>query len=144
MEATTTTTTTAALAATPSTTTCEPNVIPALSSLPIPQDINVVAVPGTNTSNSAMKKCCEPNTVQIVNGCWLWCEIPDRYVHNMSSKYDTIAVVDNCLQFNRNNNDSRMSDYHFVENVGGRAGAVSVKGLGAWVLALSGLVWVGL
>jgi hypothetical protein len=121
--------------------TCPPNTeLPVLSTLPIPQNINVVATPGNDTSYPPMQACCEPNLVQIVDRCYLWCEIPKRYL-NYTDKDTTAVVVSACLRRNRvNETDFRIIGYGF--NAAARPGMASAKQLGLWVLALSGLVYV--
>ena len=74
--------------------------------LPIPQNVTYAVIPGQNTSDPWMVRCCQPNPVQIVNGCWEWCYIPAT----MSNDTTSSAIefdFDNCLQLNgRNLNQS--------------------------------------
>ncbi|KAL0944682.1 uncharacterized protein CTRU02_202569 [Colletotrichum truncatum] len=44
-----------------------------------------------------MVNCCQPNPVQLVNGCWEWCEIPTAMT-NGSSHSAISATFENCLQ----------------------------------------------
>jgi hypothetical protein len=122
--------------------TCPNPAIPAIESLPIPQDINLMIIPGTNKQDPAMTLCCEPNPVQIVNDCWLWCEIPASYWVNGTASNDAVQQATGaCLRTNgRNLTESRITGWQF--NAGGRVGAGSVRSVGLWVLALSGLVYV--
>ncbi|KAK4031247.1 hypothetical protein C8A01DRAFT_21506, partial [Parachaetomium inaequale] len=57
---------------------------PTSPSLPIPHDINVVATPGNDTSYAPMAICCAPSTVQIVDRCYLWCDIPKRVLNGIN------------------------------------------------------------
>ena len=124
------------------TTTCPSAAVPAIESLPIPQDINVMIIPGTNKQAPAMTACCEPSPVQIVNDCWLWCEIPASYwVNGTASNAAVRQATETCLRTNgRNLTEHRITGWHF--NAGGRVGAGSVRTVGLWVLAISGLVYV--
>lgn len=114
--------------------------MPAIEALPIPQDINVIALPGTNTSDPAMVTCCAPNRVQIVDGCYLWCEIPASYFNGTDDE-GAQQGTSSCLRVNgRNYNESRITGWQF--NAAARAGTGSAKQLGLWMLALSGLIYV--
>lgn len=44
--------------------------------LPIPKGINYGATQGRNGSEPWMVKCCAPNPVSLVDGCYVWCELP--------------------------------------------------------------------
>ncbi|KAK0739982.1 hypothetical protein B0T18DRAFT_416991 [Schizothecium vesticola] len=58
---------------------CEPlSAVPA--SLPIPKGINYAALQGRNGSEPWMVKCCAPNPVNLVDGCWVWCELPKIHI----------------------------------------------------------------
>lgn len=124
---------------------CPPSSeMPGFINLPIPQNINVVATPGNDTSYPPMKACCEPNRVQIVDGCYLWCEIPKRYF-NGTDKDGARSTLGSCLMSHklRGNNtrsELRITGYQF--NAAARSGMGSAKQLGLWVLALSGLIYV--
>lgn len=125
-----------------STTTCPSAAVPDISSLPVPHDINLMIVPGTNTQDPAMTVCCEPNPVQTIDGCWLWCELPASYWVNGTTPNDAVQQASgSCLRVNgRNFTESRITGWQF--NAAGRVGAGSVRAVGLWVLALSGLVYV--
>jgi hypothetical protein len=113
--------------------------MPAIESLPIPQNINAIVLPGTNTSDPAMVTCCAPNRVQIVDGCYLWCEIPASYFVG-SDDAGARSATSSCLEeHGRNYKESRITGWQF--NAGTRAGAGSAKQLGLWALALSGVVY---
>ncbi|KAK3290596.1 uncharacterized protein B0H64DRAFT_446908 [Chaetomium fimeti] len=124
-----------------SATTCPGAAIPDISNLPIPHDINLMVIPGASTQDPAMVVCCEPNPVQIVNGCWLWCEVPASYFVNGTPDNAVQQAVATCLRTNgRNFTEPRITGWQF--NAAGRVGAGSVKTVSLWVLALSGLVYV--
>ncbi|KAK3325980.1 hypothetical protein B0H66DRAFT_144789 [Apodospora peruviana] len=46
---------------------------------PIPSEINyfVTAAP---PNDDAMRACCEPNAVQVVDTCFVWCELPRPFL----------------------------------------------------------------
>ena len=122
-------------------TTCPPATsIPDIQNLPIPGDINVMATPGNDTSYPPMEICCEPNIVQIVDRCYLWCEIPERYF-NGTDKDGAQRATSSCLGANRGNT-SDLSIVGWQMNAAGRPGMGSAKQIGLWVLALSGLIYV--
>ncbi|KAI2620119.1 hypothetical protein GGS26DRAFT_313090 [Hypomontagnella submonticulosa] len=58
--------------------TCNINSLPASESLGIASDITVGFVPRDNQTEEAMARCCSPNTVNLVDDCVLWCELPDQ------------------------------------------------------------------
>jgi len=120
---------------------CRPYTeIPDFVNLPIPQNINVVATPGNDTSYPPMKACCEPNRVQIVDGCYLWCEMPKRYF-NGTDKDSARSSFSSCLVFQQGNTtDRRITGYQL--NAATRPGLGSAKQVGLWALALSGLIYV--
>ncbi|KAK4033073.1 hypothetical protein C8A01DRAFT_50265 [Parachaetomium inaequale] len=121
-------------------TTCPSASIPAIESLPVPQNINLMIIPGTDTAARPMVPCCAPNPVQLVNDCWLWCEIPASYF-NGTDKEGARQASSACLETNgRNLTGSRITAWQF--NAAGRVGTGSVREIGLWVLAVSGLVYM--
>ena len=73
--------------------TCPPrNQLPTPSS--IDSDVNYVLRAGTNTSDPAMTACCAPNPVNFIDGCFLWCEYPNRYSN------DSLAEFSACIREN--------------------------------------------
>ncbi len=131
--------------ASPTTTSCPGgnSAVPDLRSLPIPQNINVMVRTGTNTSNPAMSTCCAPNRVQIVDGCYLWCEVPRRYFNGSTSQSGVTSSLMSCIRAanrGRNNTDeSIITGWQF--NTGARAAGTTAtaKQIGLWVLLVSGL-----
>ena len=53
---------------------------------------------GTNTSNDATTTCCAPSRVQIVDGCYLWCEVPRRYFNGSASRGDVSGSMSLCVR----------------------------------------------
>ncbi len=127
---------------TSNTTTCPaPTSIPDLQTLPIPQNINLMATPGNDTSYRPMEICCSPSTVQIVDRCYLWCELPERYF-NGTDKQGAQSASSSCMGFNTmNSSEGRIVGWQM--NGGSRPGMPgSAKKIGLWVLVLSGLICV--
>lgn len=120
------------------------SALPSIVTLPIPQNINVMVRMGTSTSNLAMSTCCAPSRVQIVDGCYLWCEVPRRYFNGSSSRDDVMFEMAACItatNTGRNiTNDSVITGWQF--NTGARAGTGTAKGIGLWVLLVSGFLHV--
>ncbi|KAK4450201.1 hypothetical protein QBC34DRAFT_424809 [Podospora aff. communis PSN243] len=52
----------------------------------IPANLNIALIAGQNTSVPWMSKCCAPNHVKMVHGCWLWCEIPSDRIEVTEDK----------------------------------------------------------
>lgn len=122
-------------------TSCSDTAIPDIMSLPIPQNINVMVVPGSNASFPPMVTCCQPNPVQVVNNCSLWCELPKSYFEKGASHQDVQDQTSNCLRVNGGNNTRpKITGWQF--NAGARTGSWTVKEAGILVLALSGLVYL--
>lgn len=51
-----------------------------------------------------MVACCQPNPVQVVDNCMLWCEIPKSYFDNGASHQDVEAKMSSCLRLQGGNN----------------------------------------
>ncbi|KAK3905791.1 hypothetical protein C8A05DRAFT_12426 [Staphylotrichum tortipilum] len=118
-----------------------PSALPALSTLPIPQNINVVVRPGVGTSREAMAACCAPSPVAVASGCYLWCEIPARYFNN-SANHDTVSQhVTACIRAENKGEGGTVepSGTGVQFSAAGRMGGV--RGVGMWVLLVSGLAW---
>lgn len=122
-------------------TTCSDSAIPDIISLPIPQNINVMVVPGSDASYPPMVTCCQPNRVQVVNNCSLWCEVPKSYFDNGANHQDVTDATSACLRRNaRNGTGPRITGWQF--NAGARTGMWTAKEIGVLVLALSGLMYI--
>jgi hypothetical protein len=117
--------------------------LPDINTLPIPQNINIMARTGSNTSNHAMETCCEPSPVQVAEGCYLWCEVPQRYF-NVSTRNDEVASrMSACLRAAVGGNytdESRITGWQF--NAGARTGMTTAKQIGLWVLLVSGFIYI--
>ena len=73
--------------------TCPPrNQLPTHGNLPIADDIDYVLRAGTNTSDLAMTACCAPNPVNFVDGCFLWCEYPNRYSNESLTQFSACII----------------------------------------------------
>ncbi len=79
---------------------CPTNAVPA--TLPIPQDVTYVVIPGTNASDPWMARCCQPNPVQVVNDCWEWCAVPAA-ITNGSTPSEISSDFNRCLSTNGRN-----------------------------------------
>ncbi|KAK3367886.1 hypothetical protein B0H63DRAFT_536012 [Podospora didyma] len=55
------------------------------SGLPIPSTVSwfVVSAPLNDTG---MQACCAPNAVNLVENCFLWCELPWSYINDGNKK----------------------------------------------------------
>ncbi len=135
----TTTTTSTATAA--STCPASPTSMPDFSTLPIPQNVNVFGTPGNDTSAyPPMTACCAPNPVQIVDGCYLWCELPAQYFNGTSGKQGAEDAFKACLAENKGTEEGeRISGFQM--NSAGRMGGL--KGWTVGMVLLLGLA-VGL
>ncbi len=101
-----------------------------------------------------MVACCTPSRVQIVDGCYVWCEIPSRYygADGKESKDAARGELSSCLRLGRNSdgvvNGSSSAEEHGGRIVGFQMNGVGrtkgVRGVGVWALAVTGLVWLGL
>ncbi|KAH6616910.1 hypothetical protein F5144DRAFT_659551 [Chaetomium tenue] len=113
-----------------------------MSSLAVLPDINLMIIPETSTKDPAMTLCCEPNPVQTIDRYWLWCEFPASYWVNGTKSNNTVQQAsETYLRTNgRSFTESRIAGGQF--NAVGQVGAGSVRAVGVWMLALSGLVYV--
>jgi len=62
--------------------TCRPsNELPDFgASLPhIPLNISVGLTPARDSTREPMNSCCSPNPVEIEEGCYYWCQLPENY-----------------------------------------------------------------
>ena len=120
-----------------------PSAAPSIAALPVPQNINIILRPGVSTTREAMAACCAPSPVQLVDGCYLWCEIPARYFNNSASHDAVVGQMTSCIRAE----DKRRNFTGTGEPIGtafqfNKAGRVGVvRGVGVWVLLVSGLVW---
>ncbi|RYP10335.1 hypothetical protein DL765_008145 [Monosporascus sp. GIB2] len=69
---------------------CSQNSIPAFGGLGLPADINIGLTPRSNQSMEAMQICCAPNTVNVVQNCTLWCELPPAFMERVERSGEPI------------------------------------------------------
>ncbi|KAK0619635.1 hypothetical protein B0T14DRAFT_211037 [Immersiella caudata] len=62
----------------------------------IPANLNIALMAGQNISVPWMAKCCAPNHVKMVNGCFLWCEIPRGRIEVMEDK-SLVSDFNDCV-----------------------------------------------
>lgn len=107
------------------------NSLPELKTLPIPQNVSVAVIPGSNASDFVMVTCCSPNPVHIADGCYEWCEAP--------STHPDIESFGGCLV--ANHRDLNKSDIlGFSNDAPGRGSpSMTFTQLGVWVLFVSGI-----
>ena len=91
-----------------------------------------------------MSRCCAPSRVQIVDGCYLWCEVPQRYFDGSTDEsgvtYSFLACI-RTANIGRNATDeSIMTGWQY--NTGARAAGTmaTAKQMGLWLLLVSGLM----
>lgn len=125
---------------------CEPfNAVPA--NLPIPKGINYAATQGRNGSEPWMVKCCAPNPVTLVDGCYVWCELPKTQITTSTDgKKNTDFMT--CLRLNGRGKDrDEPSPVVYELNAassGERTARVTTKALGVWMIGMAGMVIWGL
>lgn len=122
--------------------TCLPNgAVPLVESLPIPKGINYAIVKGRNGSEPWMVKCCAPNPVSLIGGCYIWCELSAAQIHTNKDgkKYSDFG---NCIKVNGRDDLQRDPGpiVYEVKNVA--AASVNIKGMGVWMLVVTGLLVV--
>ncbi|PHH72790.1 hypothetical protein CDD80_4264 [Ophiocordyceps camponoti-rufipedis] len=57
---------------------CDPDALPDLDWVPIPKSLTYVAIAGNDTNDVAMASCCRPSSINLVERCVKWCEVPQR------------------------------------------------------------------
>ncbi|KAB5582836.1 hypothetical protein GE09DRAFT_1211457 [Coniochaeta sp. 2T2.1] len=122
---------------------CPTDRIPDIVSLPVPQNINLIIVPGSDATYPSMVSCCQPNKVEIVTRCWLWCEIP-KSVFNGTDEKGAQYLTKICLKnHGRESNDLAGSITGWQFNAGIRAGtAGTMKQMDVWMLSISGWIYL--
>ena len=115
----------------------------------IPNDIDVVMIVGNNVSHPAMVNCCAPNKVQLLDGCYLWCQIPGGNFHTntnqttaeLTTKEDIFRNISTCLDLNGLKESDRASVQAHIPSMGGRVSStLSTMGLGVWALVMFGVL----
>jgi hypothetical protein len=125
---------------------CEPlSAVPA--DLPIPKGINYAATQGRNGSEPWMVKCCAPNPVSLVDGCYVWCELSKTQITTLTDgkKYTDFG---NCLRLNGRGKDRDEPSPVIYElnaaSSGEKTARVTTKALGVWMIGMAGMVIWGL
>lgn len=119
---------------------CEPlNAVPA--DLPIPKGINYAATQGRNGSEPWMVKCCAPNPVSLVDGCYVWCELPKTQITTLKDGKKNTDFL-NCIRVNGRGNDERSPVIYELNAPSGgeRTARVTTKALGVWMIGMAGVV----
>jgi hypothetical protein len=112
----------------------------------IPYRIPIVIMAGNNTEARYMTECCAPNEVNLVIGCYMWCEIPDRHIIKNSSRPGFDTDIHQCIVENGwpENNDSGVlkteSGFDSESGAGRVVGRMGIMGLGIWGLLLAGFL----
>ncbi|KAK4100090.1 hypothetical protein N658DRAFT_497562 [Parathielavia hyrcaniae] len=124
-------------------TTCTGTAMPDIHNLPVPQDINVMVTSNVNltASRMGMEACCQPNTVNAIDDCYLWCEIPASFL-NGTNKDGAANQMQTCVSLNSTGKGRGITGFQLNGSAAARPGMGSVKGIAFWVLALSGLMYV--
>lgn len=119
--------------------------LPDFASLPeIPKNLTVAATPGTDPGDEPFNGTCSPSPVHVIQGCYLWCEIPQRYYGNGGDKGSADDAI-HAFQTNygagasRLNTTGKITGYRKASGGPGRA-EVSAKMLGTWFLVVSGVL----
>ncbi len=96
---------------------------------------------GSIVTDHPMEVCCAPNPVHVTEGCpYLWCEVPQRYFQDAPTSHSgVISSMSVCMSSagsdNHINGEIRGTSWQF--NAEARAGTVTAKQIGLWVLVLS-------
>ncbi|KAK0620145.1 hypothetical protein B0T14DRAFT_388215, partial [Immersiella caudata] len=102
----------------------------------VPKDLNFVILPGNDSTSPWVTDCCSPNPVNLLGGCYLWCEIPENRIttNSQTGKKDHDMV--DCMRLaGRPVNELRITGTHFANGACAQTGA---KGLFVWaVLAVA-------
>ncbi|KAJ0166442.1 hypothetical protein CTA2_7309 [Colletotrichum tanaceti] len=105
--------------------------------LPIPTNISRAVIPGRNISAAPMVACCSPNPVRLIDDCYEWCELPDKYERDEARALDAFG---SCLSANgRNLSVSNILGVKIADSAAARP-VVTVAGLGVWGLLASALL----
>ncbi|KAM7199962.1 hypothetical protein V8F33_004136 [Rhypophila sp. PSN 637] len=104
----------------------------------IPKDINVGMIGGSNISQPAMTTCCAPNKVQLLDGCYLWCKIPQT-----GGAPDIFQNFTSCLRGNGLDGSQNAAIGGNISNMGASGQVsfrVSILGLGLWAMVIVGVL----
>lgn len=109
-----------------------PDGIPEASSLSIPSNITFAFVPSTDTNNTALRACCNPNPISVADECFAWCEVP--------SDVDSPGLFSSCLTtFESNDSEWRHGIVGFHNGASTTGSPRSLFVLGIWVLGVASL-----
>ncbi|TPX12164.1 uncharacterized protein E0L32_007050 [Thyridium curvatum] len=120
-----------------------PNSMPDWAGLPeIPANLTVAATPGRSPQDvPAFNATCWPSEVHVAQGCYLWCEIAQRYYvdgdKSPEHAIDNFRATFGGSQAGMNRTEPRISGYRVAGS--GRV-EVSAKMLGTWLLVVSGFL----
>jgi hypothetical protein len=110
-----------------------PNSLPSSAERLIPKDLNHVILPGNDSTAPWIVNCCDPNPVNLLGGCYLWCEIPDRRITTNSNTGKKDSDMGQCLRMEgRPLNASSILGTRFASG----ASEVGAKALSVWGLML--------
>jgi hypothetical protein len=113
-----------------------PDAIPSSAEALIPKDVNYVIIPGNDSTVPWAVSCCEPNPVNVVGGCYLWCEIPERHITTLDGKKS--SDIGTCMRTSgKPLNEFAIYSVHFA----GGASQMGVKGFGIWALIIAAMGW---
>lgn len=111
-----------------------PDGVPESSSLSIPSNITFAFIPSINTTNKALVACCDPNPIDIADGCFAWCEAPPELA--------SLQKFSACLTINEDN-DSRwrhgILGFHEKSGASTTGSPASLFTLCIWVLSMATL-----
>jgi hypothetical protein len=115
---------------------CDPNATPAtVKTNNIPAGHNFFATNGANTSDSAVLFCCAPSAVYLVDACFLWCDIPEKYIKSGQDSNKWGAEFGKCL-----NDSGKQGNYAVATNYHSGACQRHTKGIGLTALFLAMVV----
>lgn len=92
-----------------------PDALPASAEALVPKDLNFVILPGNDSTAPWIVDCCEPNPVNLLGGCYLWCEIPEGriFTNNQTGKKD--SDIGTCMRLaGKPVNESRILGTRFA------------------------------
>ena len=109
----------------------------------LPDGINVALIPGQNASIPWMTKCCSPSPVNSIQGCYLWCEIPQKYIHVFAQDKSLISDFNQCVMDQSRNplNETLVATLRLVNATGATRPSAAV--LCIWFLMLVGFMAAG-
>jgi hypothetical protein len=121
---------------------CNPNSMS--SGLPIPASLTYYAT-STTLDDPGMKACCGRKAVNLIENCYVWCEIPDEFLGNKTnpiSEEDVGRAFRDCIE--ENNGTSFGYEVHLNEFDSPENSAPAVTpGLGKMVL-MAGVMYLAL